>query len=261
MFDVHCHLHDPRIFSRVGQIIARAKAVGVSSMVSCATQSSNFLQTRDLARAHANVLPCFGFHPWFLEDLPPHWEDSLEASLLEIPSGVGEIGLDFAIQGVDLDRQIQVFEKQLALARALNRPVAIHVRKAWDGVVHVLKRFGTLPAGGLIHSYSGSADLVRALEKYHLYFSFSGSQPRHRGKKAGLALMAVAPDRLLVETDAPDIFPNLGPLDPDPLSPGVNEPCFLPVILRTLAQKRGQSVEELVRMTYDNAVRLFTPLL
>ena len=261
MFDAHCHLHDPRIFDRIQEIIHRASLAGVRSMVSCATHASNFPTTRDLTRDHPSVLPCFGFHPWFLKELPPNWEGILEAALGEIPSGVGETGLDFIIKDVDRDLQVDVFEKHLALAAELNRPVAIHARKAWDVLIQVFKRLGPLPAGGLIHSFSGSADLVQTLEKYNLYFSFSGSQTRHQGKKAARALMAVSPDRLLMETDAPDIFPHLDAGDPNPLMPGINEPCLLPIIARALAAKRGQSVEELTQMTYDNALRLFAPLL
>ena len=247
----------------VPAIVERARAAGVRYMVTCATMEANFYDTRELAELNPSVLPCFGIHPWFLDSLTPGWKRMLAAFLTAMPSGVGETGLDFMEKDADRDLQLAVFQTHLALARELNSPINIHIRKAWDALVQLLKRMGPLKTPGLIHSYSGSADLVPVLEKYNLYLSFSGACTRPNAKKSHRALAAVSPDRILFETDAPDLYPTLPPAHPLAQTPArdrFNEPGLLPHILAVAAEKRGEPIEDLARMAYDNAQNLFSPV-
>lgn len=207
LFDVHTHLHDHRISGDVGAVLDRADDAGVTHMATCATMEENFPDTESLARSYPSVVPCFGIHPWFLDSLGKDWKTVLGERLTGIPSAVGETGLDFMERGADRDLQLSVFRAHLALAMDLGRPINIHIRKAWDALVHLLKETGPLPAGGLIHSYSGSADLVRVLTGYNLYISFSGAATRPNAKKTIKALREVPLDRILFETDTPDLFP------------------------------------------------------
>ncbi len=258
--DSHCHLHDDRIINMVPEIVTRAKGAGVQFMVTCATMENNFSATADLANKNSAILPCFGIHPWFLDSLTPGWEDRLGTLVSQAPSGIGETGLDFMDKGADRDLQISVFKTHLFLANDLGRPVNIHIRKAWDPFIHILKAHGPLRGGGLVHSYSGSADLVKVLEKHNLHISFSGAVTRPNAKKAVKALEAVSLDRILFETDAPDLFPSLDGSNPQGRAL-LNEPRFLPSIVEIAAQRRGMGFEKLAHHGYTNAEKLFNPLI
>jgi len=257
--DVHTHLHDQRIIGDIPGIITRAGNAGLRLMVTCATMEENFPATAELAGAYDSVLPFFGIHPWFLETLTPHWENNLAFWLEKMPSGIGETGLDFMIKGTDRDLQIQVFKIHLALATALNRPMNIHIRKAWDPFIHILKKNGPLRAGGLVHSFSGSADLTRVMERFNLHISFSGSVTRANAKKTVRALNAVSRDRILFETDTPDIFPSFG--EPPGRETQLNQPSNLPGILKIAARHRKMRFEELAGWAYTNGLNLFLPIM
>ncbi|WP_321495508.1 TatD family hydrolase [uncultured Desulfobacter sp.] len=258
--DVHTHLHDSRIINDVPDIVLRAKNAGVKKIATCATMQENFERTAELSEKFSGVLPCFGIHPWFLDTLSPNWEDNLAQWLEKIPSGVGETGLDFMDKGADRDLQLGVFKTHLALACDLNRPINIHVRKAWDAILKILKHHGPLAAGGVIHSYSGSADLIPLLEKFNLHISFSGSVTRPNAKKVVQALGAVSLDRIVFETDTPDIVPQFI-LDAHPDKTPLNEPANVPQIVRVAAQRKCMDFQTLARHGYENSLVLFGSVL
>lgn len=257
--DSHCHLHDERIQGDIPGIMSRARAAGVRYMLSCATREDNFDRTRSLSREYGEILPCYGIHPWFLDSLSGRWEKVLGEWASSGPCAIGETGLDFMDKDADRDLQIRVFEFHLALANDLGRPINIHVRKAWDALVRILKKFGPLKTPGLIHSFSGSADMIPILEKFNLYLSFSGSVTRPNARKVVTAIQAVSRDRLLMETDAPDIYPSLGEDGGSGLV--LNEPANLAPIARIASQRRGIKFAEFVQSVYDNSTRIFHPVL
>ncbi len=255
-FDSHCHLHDNRIIDRAAVIEKRSVQAGVLHMVSCATMESNFETTVHLARQYPSIIPCLGIHPWFIGSRTRRWQSVLISAIQQNRAGIGETGLDFVDKSVDREDQIAVFEKHLAVAREMHRPVNVHVRNAWDAFIHLIKRMGPLPAGGLIHSYSGSADMIPIFEKYNWHVSFSGAATRPGAKKVVKALQAVSPDRILLETDSPDILPSL----PGLVSGELNEPANLPGIAAVVAAKKGIFIDVLAKCTFENSMELFREL-
>ena len=255
--DSHCHLHDQRIVKDVTGIVQRAADAGVTHMVTCATMEENFEATAMLARQYPGVIPCYGIHPWFLASLSPNWRQVLGERVAAEPCGIGETGLDFMDRQADREQQLEVFTFHLALARDLERPVNIHIRKAWDALLQILKKTGPLKIPGLVHSFSGSAELVKVLVRYNLNISFSGSVTRPGAKKVVTALKAVPEDRILLETDSPDIYPSV----PDPEPHGLNEPKNLPAIAQIAANRAGVPVQDFVRQAYANALGMFGPVL
>ena len=260
--DSHCHLHDDRIYGQVPNIVGRAKKERVLYMVSCATREENFGKTAKLARDHGAVIPCFGIHPWFLDSLSENWQKRLETFLTAEGSGIGETGLDFTDKRADQDLQIRVFSHHLDLARQLERPINIHIRKGWDTFIHLLKKSGPLKTPGLIHSYSGSPDMIPLLERHNLYLSFSGAVTRPNAKKVVRALGAVSRDRFVLETDTPDLYPTLlisG--NKNSKKKRLNEPKNLPAIAQIAAKRAGMGFEEFVNHAYNNSLTLFESIL
>jgi len=143
-------------------------------MVVNGARESDWPQVLALARANPIVLPSFGYHPWYLHDRTPDWQKNLEKFLDEIPSAVGEIGLDRWKPDLPYAGQEDVFLAQLRLAARRNLPVSIHCLQAW-GRLHELLRDTPCPARCFVlHSFGGPAEMIPALTQLGAYFSFPG---------------------------------------------------------------------------------------
>lgn len=256
-FDSHTHLHDSRIIRDVEGIIQRALDAGVMGMATCATMEENFETTAELARRFDGIIPFFGIHPWFIKTRSAGWQDTITGYLEDSPSGVGETGLDFTDKSWDRDDQISVFKDHLALARELKRPINIHIRKAWDTFVHILKQLGKFPVPGMVHSYSGSADMIPVLAKFNLYISFSGSVTNPAAKKTARAIEKAVKGKFVLETDTPDINPYI---NGERIS-GLNEPKFVPQIAETASRRIGMDVKDFASRAYENSMVLFGSLM
>ena len=253
LFDSHCHLQAFAFKHRISDVMAKAAGANVVRMVCCGTAPDDWQEVKELARAYESVIPSFGVHPFYMDGAGRGWQDMLRAYLAEEPAGIGEIGIDFLRSDLDRERQEEIFTEQLVMAKEMHLPASIHVRKGWDTLIHILKRIGPLEPGGVIHSYSGSADLVDVLERYGLYISFSGSVTRPDAKKVKKALAQVSTDRVLIETDSPDILPTMPDRDKDE----ANEPCNLPVVAKAAAAVRNTEAEEFALLAFENGERLY----
>ncbi len=250
LFDTHTHLQDPRLASSLDAVMARARAAGVDRILTCGTCEADWAPLQALVQRYPQILPAYGVHPWFVDTLSPQWLTHLGEYLSKGSSAVGEIGLDFMVAGLCRERQEAVFLAQLRLARDLKRPVSIHCRKAWGRMVELLKGEGGLPQGGAIHSFSGSVEMAMVCQNLGASIAFSGSLTRTHNIKVRKAAASVAPHRLLIETDSPDLLPqNL----PGPF----NEPAHVIHVVRALADIRHIPVEIMAETTWANAQALF----
>jgi len=252
--DTHCHLQDERFSANLVEVLERGRRAGLTHFVCCGTREQDWDATRSLSRLHGDVIPMLGLHPWFIDEASPDWFERLEERLTLERAGLGECGLDFAIKDADRLRQEQVFRDQLALARRLNLPVSIHCRRAWESLVTITKEIGLPSAGAAIHSFSGSAEVARQLQALGYFISFSCSLANPENQRGAKAVLAVAEDRLLFETDAPDIPP-----------PGVlvshNEPANISLVAEAAARLRGTDERGLAGKVHQNSLRIFGRLL
>lgn len=252
--DTHCHLQDPRLAPNLEAVLDRARAAGITRFVCCATRESDWDAVLTLAERHAGVIPLLGLHPWFLGEARPGWADRLEARLRAHRAGIGECGLDFAVASYDPALQVEVLRIHLRLAKALDRPLSLHLRQAWEALIQLIHDEGLPRVGAAIHAFSGSPELARRLQGlgFHLGFGCTLTNPRaHRSHRA---LRAVAPERLLLETDSPDLAPRHRS-DWNPERP--NEPANLVHVLRAAADLRREAPETLASQTAASAHALF----
>lgn len=247
MFDSHCHLHDRRVTDADAQI-ARARAAGVNGFLLAGVEPSGWEDERRIASAHPDVLMAFGVHPQLVAEIDD--PDPLIAQLsAEGAAAIGEIGLDgMEERKQTLTLQERAFRAQLAFARDHKLPVVLHVLRAHQRALEVLRDDGV--PGGVLHSCSASADQVREYLRLGLYVSFAGTVCNPNARKVHDAARAVPSERLLVETDAPFQTPL-------PHRPAQNEPAFLVAIVDALAKIRGERPELLALKTETNARRLF----
>lgn len=250
-FDAHAHLQDPRFAADDDAVITRAKNAGVTLVVCCGTSPADWPVLAQLCSRQPSLIPAFGLHPWEIASAGNDWFDLLAQYLECFPNaGVGEIGMDHAMDPATFARQEDAFRRQLALARDLTRPVSVHCRKAWAALHEVLRHTGIGEAGGMIHSWSGAPDMLPALLDFGLCISFSGTITYPRNKRAHRSIAAVPWDRLLIETDSPDQKP-MGMLQ------SCNEPAFLPLVAQAAADLRNTPIGEIATVTRENGLRLF----
>lgn len=159
----------------------------------------------DISRRHSGkVIPFFGVHPWFAGTLENTWHGALKKYLTENPSGIGEIGLDRSIKEPEIEVQKKVFLMQLELSVELSLPVTIHCVRSWGMILDILKQF--FPSGGtsfMIHSFSGSEEIMKELAGIGGYFSFSPYLTRMDAAGLNTTFQTVPLNRLLLETDFP----------------------------------------------------------
>lgn len=254
LFDTHCHLQDPRLAEDLEGVLARGEASGVTGMVCCATRPADWEGVLDLAARHPAVLPMLGLHPWYLGAAGPTWREDLDRRLRDGRAGVGECGLDFVLDGADRGAQEAAFRAQLELAVELDRPLSIHCRRAWEALVAALQETGLPAAGTVIHAFSGSPETARRLQDLGCHLAF-GCTLAHPGNRRGpAALRAVDPERLLFESDAPDLPPRHLP---EYAGDQPNEPKNLALVLDAAARILGTDREILARRVQANAERVF----
>lgn len=256
MIDAHCHLDRFAPERDPAEALAEALAVGVRRVVVAGVDPAGWRAQAALARAHMQVSCTYGLHPWTVaavadEALPgllAELERALDGGLGVAPVGLGELGLDHGRRGPapTRPRQEAAFRAQLRMARARSLPVVLHLVGAPAKALQILGE-EPLPAGGMVHRYSGSAELVPAFLALGLHLSFSAEilyKPRLLD-----ALRRVPLDRLLLETDAPDALP----ASAGGAAVGLSA---LPQIVAAAAAARGEDPAEVARATAAAATRL-----
>ncbi|MDP2876131.1 MAG: TatD family hydrolase [Holophaga sp.] len=254
-FDTHCHLQDVRFQPDLAVRLLQAREAGITNFVCCGTQESDWDAVLEVAMAHPAVLPMLGLHPWFAYQARPGWLERLAERLQNPCIGLGECGLDFAIEEPQRELQESAFRGHLRLACDLNRPVSIHCRHAWERLMAIAREEGLPKAGAVIHAFSGSAEMAREAQTLGFYLAFGCSLTNPNNHRAAKALKVVAEDRLLFETDAPDMPPY------GSTQGTLNDPANLRLAVEAASRVRGIDPEALASVAYRNSCRVFRGML
>jgi len=184
-----------------------------------------------------------------------NWRDQLTACLHKSRSAIGEIGLDRWIPDHDTPRQEDAFLFQLRLAAEFRRPVTIHCLKSWGRLLELLQEQKP-PCGFLLHSYGGPAEMIPAFTALGAYFSISGYFAHPRKARQREVFRLIPRDRLLIETDAPDMLPPFE-FSPHTITPDVNHPANILSVYRFVAELYNLPLEELTPQIEANFTNLF----
>jgi len=294
LYDAHNHLQDERFGGRQAELLADCAREGVACMVVNGSCEEDWPQVLALVKlngrdafhpgpipsgkvwdavervptgceaasqATPQIIPSFGYHPWYIHERTPDWLKSLTHFLDVIPSAVGEIGLDHWKPGLAYEGQEEVFVAQLRLAAERNLPVSIHCLQAWGRMLDLLKT-GPRPARGfLLHSYGGPKEMVKPLADLGAYFSLPGYYAHERKERQRETFKVVPRDRLLIETDAPDqSLPderNRIPLADPATGKPLNHPANLRGVYEFAAELLGEPIEVVAARVEENFLRLF----
>ncbi len=207
MQDAHNHLQDPSFDGELDDIVQAMLKQGVTRCVVNGTSPRDWQLVADIAKAYPKlIIPSFGLHPW--QDPSPHWLSQLTSYIDNVPHAcVGECGLDRYAKNHDITSQQDVFESQLELAAKRNLPLSIHCLRAWGLILEILESNALPQRGFLLHSYSGSKELLTRLVSLGAYFSFSGNILHKHNHNLRDTFKLIPPERILVETDAPNMLP------------------------------------------------------
>ncbi|MGJ7510831.1 TatD family hydrolase [Variovorax sp. GT1P44] len=261
--DTHCHLDAPEFGTEMPRIRARASSRGVALCVIPAVAAFNFSTVRELARLQGDAY-ALGIHPLCTNKALDEHLALLDAELtLQRDDArlvaVGEIGLDYFVNGLDPEKQERFFHTQLQLARKHELPVIIHVRRSVD---KVLKHLRQVAPGqkwhGIAHAFNGSEQQAQACIDLGLKLGFGGAVTFDRALQLRRLAATLPLDAIVMETDAPDIQPHWlyrTQAQRDAGEPqGRNEPGELPRIAEVVAGLRGIEPAALAEATTRNAI-------
>jgi TatD DNase family protein len=262
--DAHNHLQDERLAPHRKAVLAAACREGVVRMAVNGSCESDWPLVLALARELPQVIPSFGYHPWYVRERSADWQAAIVRHLEAVPSAVGEVGLDRWIKDGDAEQQEQVFIWQLRLAAERNLPLSIHCLQAWGRLLEILRAEPRPRCGFLLHSYGGSREMVAPLAELGGYFSLPGYFAHERKARQREAFKAVPPDRLLIETDAPDqLLPderNRYPLRDGQTGKALNHPANLGAVYQFASELLGKPVDALAEQVEANFLQLFGQL-
>lgn len=252
LIDSHCHLDFEALSSDIDGVMARAKAAGVTGMVTISTWVDKFETIKAIAEAHDNVWCSVGTHPHNADkELHIQTDDLVRLSAYEKCVAIGEAGLDYFYDNAPREAQAIGLRRHIAAARVTGLPLVIHARAADEDMAQILEEEagqGAFPF--LLHCFTAGPDLARRALALGGYISFSGIITFKNAEEIREVARFVPADRYLVETDAPY-------LAPIPHRGQSNEPAYVRHTAEKVAEVRGIGFEQLATETTANFTRLF----
>ncbi len=254
LVDSHAHLDFEDFEGDLDGVVERAAAAGVVRVVAVGLwrKPGDFGNALELARTRPGTFAATaGIHPHECARVPEEdWQQSERLARDPAVVGVGETGLDYHYDLSPREVQRESFRRSLRIARAVDKPVVVHVREADADCADILREEGLPPPGGVIHCFTGDWPAARTYLDLGLHVSVAGIVTFKQADAIREAVRNVPADRLLVETDSPF-------LSPAPFRGKRNEPARVALVAAKVAEVRGVTVEEVAEQTTVNALRLF----
>ncbi len=252
LFDTHVNLHAEQFAQDLPDVLARARAAGVSRFVTICDRLDRYPALKAIADANDDIWCTVGVHPHYAKDF---W--TLEAATLIAEAadpkvvGIGETGLDQHYGYSDIALQERSFVEHITAARETELPLVVHTREADDLTGDILEReYARGPFRILMHCYTSGERLARRALDLGAWFSISGIYSFKNATDVRGAIALVPDNRIILETDCPY-------LAPVPHRGRRNEPSYLPDVCRPLAADRSMSFDDMARLTTANALALF----
>lgn len=253
LIDSHCHLDFNEFDTNREQILQDCLDLGIQKIILPGVSAKTWQRTLNLSQQYNCLSPALGLHPYFIAEHEDQHLHDLEQRLLsdETIIAVGEIGLDFYDKTSLLEnreRQIELFELQLLLAKKHDLPVIIHNRKAHDLAIKLLDKLAL--KGGIIHAFSGSIQQAQKYSEMGYLLGFGGMSTWPQSRRLRTLLQQLNPEQIALETDAPD-------MKPYGVTSEFNSPTNLPMIGKKIAEIKGMDYADLAEQTSKQVQQLF----
>ncbi len=248
IFDSHAHYDSERYNEDRDFVLSQMPENGICAILNCASDISSARMSIELSGKYPFVYAAVGVHPHEAADVPEDYLNILrELSGYEKVVAIGEIGLDYHYDFSPRDVQRKVLCEQIELAKELSLPVVLHDREAHGDMYEILEKHRPV---GVMHCFSGSAELMRQSVKLGLYIGLGGAVTFKNARVPLEVAEAVPLDRLLLETDAPY-------MTPVPYRGQRNDSRYIELVAEKIAEVRGITPEEVCTAAEENARRLF----
>jgi TatD DNase family protein len=248
LIDSHCHL-DFQVFDiDRTEILSHCHQLGVNKIVVPGVIANTWHRLLELCDQSDLLHPALGLHPLFMaEHKAEHLAQLKSLTLTSRLVAIGEIGLDFYLPEHDKQAQIDLFTAQLNIAQHTQLPVLLHVRKAHDETISLLKKHPVV--GGIVHAFNGSLQQAEHYQKLGFVFGVGGVITHTKATRLRTLFSQLPLSSIVLETDAPDM--PLAEMHEDR-----NTPENIPKILTALASLRSESEQHIATITTDNAKRI-----
>lgn len=251
LFDTHVHLNAEQFEEDLTEAIKRAQEAGVANMIVVGFDRPTITKAMELVETYDFLYAAVGWHPVDAIDMTDgdlEWIESLAAHPKVV--AIGEMGLDYYWDKSPKEIQMEVFRKQIRLAKRVKLPIIIHNREATADIITILREEEASLVGGIMHCFSGSVETAKECLEMNFYISLGGPVTFKNAKKPKEVAAEVPLDRLLIETDCPYLAPH-------PFRGKRNEPAYVKLVAEQIASIKQVSVEEVARITTENAKKIF----
>lgn len=251
IFDTHAHYDDEAFDEDRIQLLDSMKEAGIGTIVNIGANMASSRGSLKLAHEYDFIYAAVGVHPSDSAEL----DDGKMLELKELSAddrcvAIGEIGLDYYWPEPDRDLQKMWFRKQIALAKEVKLPVVIHSRDAAADTLAILKEENAGVNGGVVHCFSYSAEVAKQCVDMGFFIGVGGVVTFKNGRKLKETVDILPLDNIIIETDAPYLAPT-------PHRGERNCSLYLPLVVETIADIKGVSTEEVIRITEENAKRMY----
>ena len=251
LFDSHCHVNEERFDEDREEVLRRMAEAGVTRYAVIGSDIATSEACVAYVRSHPDAVAAVGIHPHeakgFREGDPDRLRDWFVTGQAR---AIGEIGLDYYYDLSPRETQKEVCLAQMELAWELGAPAVFHVRDAHPDMLELMKSMRKRLTPGIIHCFSGSAEIAKEYLKLGYSISFAGPVTFKKAPRLREAALLVPKDRLLIETDSPYMAP-------EPVRGHRNEPANVRYVALKLAEIRNEPAEELAAYTAANARRIY----
>ena len=253
LFDTHAHLDAEEFEADRFEVVARANAAGVSNIVAIGTTADTSFRCVELAAQYAGVFAAVGIQPNYVHEAASgDWDRIVELAKQPGVVALGETGLDRYWDHAPFDLQQDFFDRHLRSSQATRLPFVVHMRDCEADILAMLREARSRgPLRGVMHSFTGSAEMAADCLAMGLHISFAGMVTYKKSGELRATAATIPADCILVETDSPY-------LSPEPVRKiRRNEPANVIHTARCLADARGETLEQFAAQTTRNAQRLF----
>jgi TatD DNase family protein len=242
LIDTHCHINLKEFNEDFGDVIERIET-RLECVINVGFDLKSSEESVKLSNRYESIYATVGIHPHDAST----YDGVVEAKLRELAKNpkvlaIGEIGLDYYRNLSPKEIQKEVFKKQIELALEIGKPVVIHCRDAYEDTINILKEYKEIK--GIMHSYSGSYETAKILMD-RFYFSISGPVTFKNAVTLREMVEKLPIEKILVETDSPY-------LTPEPFRGKRNEPCYVEYVAKMVAEIKGISYDEIIKITNEN---------
>lgn len=250
MIDTHCHLYDEKLYKNLDEIVNNASKANIKKMICIGDNLETSEKSIKISESYNNIYATVGIHPHEAKNAPNTYLNRLEkyAKNKKVVA-IGEIGLDYYYNNSKPEIQKKIFLNQLNLAKKLNLPTVVHCREADDDLYKTILK--SKHRHGVIHCFASDTHFAKKIIDLGFYISFTGMITFVN--ELSQVIKDIDLKHIMIETDSPY-------LSPVPYRGKINQPAYVAKIAEKIADLKKMSIDEVVKITTENANLLFNKL-